>query len=455
MQNKKVTNIVLNSFGMAEFTFAIVMMIAVSYYAFFLTDVAMIGAATMGTILLLARIGDAVSIPLSGAVIQTFQPKLGRFRTWLLVAPPVTALFFILMFTDLHFSPTTKAVFLGFCYIAAHTSINFSSCAHMGLISVLGRTSQERVALSVRKSQFGSAANIVFSLAVIPLVGLLGRGDQGQGFLYCAAIFALLQIAGYWMLFKVSKPYDLPMSESTAGIGRNKLSLKDLVTQIFGNGPLVCILLADSLKFVALFSILGIPTYYFKYIVGNLELVSLFMLVIFIASFVGALLAPSIVRRFGKKGAYIAATLVAALGFMLVRLTAGSNHILYMVFLGLANAGLTVTVAIAPAMYMDAAEYGFFKRGKDGSAFIMSMVSMPIKIGIALSGAVIGYGLAYIGYAPDMVVTQEFIANMLDLNTLLPGACAVAAAVTIFFFNLNEKKVAFYTENNAKARSLG
>ena len=92
---------------------------------FFLTDVAMIGAATMGTILLLARIGDAVSIPLSGAVIQTFQPKLGRFRTWLLVAPPITALFFILMFTDLHFSPTTKAVFLGFCYIAAHASINF------------------------------------------------------------------------------------------------------------------------------------------------------------------------------------------------------------------------------------------------------------------------------------------------------------------------------------------
>ena len=65
-----------------------------------------------------------------------------------------------------------------------------------------------------------------------------------------------------------------------------------------------------------------------------MELVSLFMLVIFIASFAGALLAPSIVRRFGKKGAYVAATLIAALGFMLVRMTAGSNHILYMVLSG-------------------------------------------------------------------------------------------------------------------------
>ena len=160
--SKKVTSKLINSYGFVSFAFNLMMMVAVTYYAYFLTDVAMINAALMGTILLIARICDMISVPITGGIIQSVQLKWGQYRSWILLAPPFTCLFFILMFTNPDFDPITKGIFLGTCYVIAHICVNFAFNAHAGLIAVLGKTPQERMKITKRNVQYMMAYSIVF-----------------------------------------------------------------------------------------------------------------------------------------------------------------------------------------------------------------------------------------------------------------------------------------------------
>ncbi|MDN5331442.1 MAG: hypothetical protein PWP45_667 [Tepidanaerobacteraceae bacterium] len=91
---------------------------------------------------------------------------------------------------------------------------------------------------------------------------------------------------------------------------------------------------------------------------------------------------------------------------------------------------------------MDTAEYGKWKTGKDLTAFIMSMSAMPIKIGVALSGAVVGYGLAMIGYNPLAEPTEGLIKGIINLIALVPISCGLMAAlIFILFYRLTDVKV--------------
>lgn len=454
MKDKNVPPSIITIYGFADFTFNMMMMIAVSYYAYFLTDIAMIGAATMGTILLIARIGDAISLPITGGILQKVQLKWGQFRSWLLVTPPITCLFFILMFTNLDMDMTLKTIFLGSCYVIAHVCVNLTNNGHFGLMGILGKTSADRISLSTKKIQFQTAANIVFSLAFMPLVAWLGGGNEGNGFLYTMVIFAVLQVVGYWNVFRVTKEYDpYDPNKKLSGTGGTGLTVKEMVQQIFGNGQLLTIMGADCIRNAAMFAVLGMATYYFKYAVGNLALITMYMVCTNVVNFLGSLIAPFIVARLGKKSTYLLSCVIPIVAFGLVRIPASTNPFIYTALVSFASFGLTMGMAIAPAMYLDAAEYGQYKTGKDGAAFIMAMYAMPIKIGVALSGAIIGFGLSAIGYSATVEATPDFVRGLLNIISTIPAACAAFALILMLFYRLDDAKVKEYMEANAKRKA--
>lgn len=423
---------------------------AVTYYAYFLTDIIRINAAVVGIMLLIARIGDAISVPVSGAVIQRTQLKWGQFRSWLLVASPLTAIFFILMFIDFNIGTTAKAVFFCIVYILGHTGFNFSYNGHLSLISVLGQTPLDRVNLSTKKAQFQTLSGVAFALTFMPLAGFFGGGNEAKGFLYTMILFAILQVVGALWTFNVTKGYETYDPNKSLGGGMG-LTFGEMMQQIISNSQLLIIMLADTLRFTAMFGIMGLLSYYFAYVVGDLNLITIGIFMGTFGTFVGSLFALSISKRIGKKKTYILSCSISIIAFVLMRLL-GDN---YMTFIGIyfiASVGFILSMSLGPAMYMDAAEYGFYKTGKDGTAFIMAMFSMPIKIGVALSGAVIGFGLAAIGYDPTAIVTPEFTKSMMNLIALLPAICCLGSLLLITFYKLDERAMEKYSQANASVR---
>ena len=124
--------------------------------------------------------------------------------------PLVTFVFFTLTFTHIaSLDYWVKIIFLGTAYIISHVSLNFAYNAQLGLISVLSGNVDDRAKLSARNIQYGYGAQILFSLAAIPILNHLRASyGESQGFFYTVIILASIQVLGYWNLFIRTKEYD-------------------------------------------------------------------------------------------------------------------------------------------------------------------------------------------------------------------------------------------------------
>lgn len=64
--------------------------------------------------------------------------------------------------------------------------------------AVLTSDSAERTTLSAVRILLGSLGATIVAVATLPLVGMLGKGNQQQGFLYTAVIFGVLAAFSCW-----------------------------------------------------------------------------------------------------------------------------------------------------------------------------------------------------------------------------------------------------------------
>lgn len=449
---KKLPGLLVNSYGFANFSFSLMMFLALNYYAIFLTDVALINAAHVGTIMLITHLVDAVAIFASGIMIQRSQMRWGQFRSWLIFTPILTCIFFTLTFTNLPLSYGRKMVYLALAYMIAHISLNFAFNAQLGLISVLTKDVKERLKLATRNIQFGMASQVLFSLAVIPMLLFFSRKSATWGYFYTVLILAVIQVLGYWNLFFRSKGYEKydPSKKLDAS---NKLTIPEMVRQVFGNRQLLLLIGGDTAVSLGLFSITTLTVYYFKYVTQNVAWMSPFTLFMGIFTFLSAAIAPMAANKLGKKNTYLLAAVWYIIGNIALRLFGASSPYIYIAICGLTALIGAMGFSIRQAMYMDTAEYGHYKSGKDASAFIMSMYTLPVKIGIALATTIAGYGLAMIGYIPDIAPTDQFIGNLMNLISFVPAGCGILAFLIMLFYSLSDDKLTIYMETNSKRKA--
>ena len=451
--DKKLPGLLVNSYGFASMTFTLMMSLALNYYSIFLTDVALIAAAHVGTIMLITHLVDAFSIPVSGSIIQRTQLRWGQFRSWLLFPPISTCIFFTLTFTNLPLSYNLKVVYLSLAYMIAHVSLNFAYNAHLGLISVLATSVKERLRLSTRNIQFGMASQIIFSLVVVKyMLYYFSEQSQTWGYFYTVGILAVVQVFGYWFLFYQSKNYDTYNPNKKLAPVFN-LSFKEMITQVLGNKHLRLIMSGDIAVNLGIFSLSTLAPYYFKYVTGNEKFMVQYTLILGTGTFFSTLIAPMVVKKLGKKRTYMFAGAWGTIGYSVLRIFGASDPWVYAFIVFGSVLGAATSYPIRQAMYMDSAEYGFYKTGKDASAFIMAMFTLPTKISIALATTIAGYGLALIGYEANMEATPQFISKLMNLICFIPAGCGFTAFTVMSFYSLKDDKLAEIMEANAKTRA--
>ena len=441
-------------YGVGDFGFTLMSNIESYHFNFFLTNLAQFPLAMVTLITTIASTVDAVLSWMYGAILNSVKPmKWGRYRSWLVAIPWLVPFLYAFQFIKLG-DGWVSAIVIIIAAIASHVAWNFAYVANVSMISVAGKTPEERSQLSSTRAAWANLSKVVFSyvgpgLAAV-MAGLIGEVNQ-----YGAAAFVLgcVMAVLYYAHFRMFDGYEeVQTGQETAGktekkAAKDKTSGMDLIRALLQNPPLIALLVADLAKFMFNFVLMGVATYYFTYVAGNEGMLAPYILVTNIFCVVGAYLSKALSNKFTTRTTTIGVMAIQAV-LLIVSYVFYNNVTLVIVLMSVAMFGYGITYACTPALYGDTIVYSEWKTGKNAAGWISGLQNVPLKVSIMTRGIITNACLAMGGFSAAINASEasEGLKNAISIGFMVIPAIALIIAVLalIFGFRLTKDKVNQY-----------
>lgn len=290
-QKKGLTNALKYFFGVGDAGFVLMSNIETFYFMTFLTDLAGFAAGVAGVINSVFTIVDACLSWLYGGIINgTKAKKWGRYRSWLIMVPWMVPFLYAFMFIRVSDNEWLSAVVIIAASIASHVAWNFSYVANATLISIVGKTPEDKATLASSRATWNNIGGLLFSYMGLPFATLLA-GYVGEKNKFAAAAFCLgiLMVVTYFAHFKMTEGYE-EIETETAGKknDKTKITIREMFASLFQNPPLMVLMLADLAKWCVKFVTAASAIYYFRDAMGNPGLMTTYLLCVAIGAIIGA-----------------------------------------------------------------------------------------------------------------------------------------------------------------------
>ena len=194
--------------------------------------------------------------------------------------------------------------------------------------------------------------------------------------------------------------------------------------------------------FVMLYpAFMGINMYYMTWIMGNPDLMELYMPVLYIAVLITLVAGSPIVPRVGKINAAFVGMFMQLVGNLLP-LADTSSVPLLMVAAVLRGAGPALLLGINLSFLCDVVDYGEWKTGKRIEGPIFAGSSMGGKIGLGLGGAILGAMLNVGGYEGGAASQSQSALNAITITfTWWYSVGSIACTIILFFLRRLDKQM--------------
>jgi glycoside/pentoside/hexuronide:cation symporter, GPH family len=424
----------------------------------FYTDTFGISPAAAGTMLLVTRTVDAVFDPLMGMIGDRTRSRWGRFRPWLLWMCAPFAISGVLAFTTPNFSPGGKLIYAYITYglvMLCYSGINIPYGAMLGVITP---DSAERTKLSTCRFLGAFAGNLIVQGTLLYLVAGFGSGNWGfgnvaaiehlkvgkklsaseaaitqHGFPWAVGVYAVLAAALFLFAFAMTR-------ERVAAQKKHRSSVREDLRDVLRNRPWL-VLSGANVLFLVWVSMRGAATaYYFKYYVGNSQLMASWLVFGTLATLLGVAATEPLARWLGgRKSAYIWLQLINAATCAMLFFATPSNYVL---IYATQIVGSFVGGPLNPliwAMYADTADYAEWRFGRPSTGLLLSAGTFAQKTGWTVGGAVAGWLLAYYGFAADQMQSTATLNGIRAMMSLLPAVASIVTAIVALFYNLDRR----------------
>jgi sugar (glycoside-pentoside-hexuronide) transporter len=434
-------------YGLGEFGSEMVWGMSITFLLYFYTDVFGISAAAAGTLLMMARICDAMLDPVMGMITERVTTRWGKFRPYLLFGTPVLGILLVLTFTTPNFGSGGKLLYAYLTYISLGVVYTVVNLPYGALASTMTQEPDDRNALSAYRSFFARAGDGLFvGLATPALVMALGRGNHAQGFQLTAVIYALLGSAALWFTFSTCH-------ERYVASGHVKLSIPQVVAALRHNGPFFLLMVSFLFFVSAAFTRNSASVYYMTYNVQRPELLGPLLASGTIASLIGIPFSQPLARRIGKRNTFIVGLAGWALSGVAMYLTPYVAVQLLFACYSIGYIAFGLSFGLFWSLISDTVEYSEWKTGVRAEGGIYSIASFLMKLCSAMAGIAPAMVLSLSGYVPNTAQSETALNGINWIMTVLPAVFGVMAITPLMLYRLDEALFARIVADLRRRRS--
>ena len=387
--------------------------------------------ALLGTLLLAARVFDAVTDPLIGIMSDRTRSKYGQRKPWIVAGSLLVPIGGYLLFSPID---NAGAAYFLLCYMLLYLAWTIQEIPAGAWVLEMSRDTKQRARINGYRGTGILLGTIAFTVA--PLVIPAANGSMNFEVLHYVALamFVAVPVSTFLLVRFV------PQGESVANQERPRFS--EIWSSLRGNRPFLVFVVAYlflgmhygfwwSLAFIFIDSYLGLGTQYTA---------------LFLPFFLAAPLAvPIWVRLMNRFGKYRVVTL--AYGATLFFLPAPwfiqpGEHAFAMMLAYFILSGLFYPLFMVPMMTIlgDIIDYDEVKTGKNRSAQYMSVLTFMAKTtqALGISLALIVVGLA--GYQPGAEVqSEQGVLGLRAVYSFFPAITLLPAVLILWKFPINDE----------------
>lgn len=420
-----------------------------SFQQMFYTDVLGLKAGSISTLLLVARIWDAINDPIWGSFIDSRKPtKYGRFRPYILGASIPLAIAAVLMFTKIPgLSAGGYLAFAYFSYIFYGMMYTGTNIPYGSLASVITTDEIERSSLSMWRSigagLGGLPAQILLPLFVYSVSASGQKYLDGGKLTLAVAGLGVLTVVVYFLHFKMTKErVALPPKQK-----QKDHNIGHTIRTLLKNRPFLILCAVSMLLIAFQFYTQTNYNYLLKNFYNKPGLYSFVTVCTYLPMAMFIPFMGKLIRRFGKKEICSAGLAVAAVVNFVMFAMRGSalaqNPYFFLILVFFSGAGQTFLVLEVWALVMDVIDYQEKLSGRREEGTTYAFFSFTRKLGQTLAGVGSAALLGAIGYDGTQIEqSAEVLPKLYDISTLIPAITLLLMFVLLKFgYPLSKKKL--------------
>ena len=412
------------SFGLAGLGQNMVYNYTTAYIMVFYTDVVKLLPATVGTLMLIARIFDAVNDPIMGMIIDRTSTKKGKLIPYLRVIPIPMAVFTLLVFFVPDMSYTIRLLYAYVSFILWDLMYTISDVPYWGLSVAITSDPNERLKL-ISLARILCNIGLAISIVIPPLmISYFGGGS----FAYFITAVAMALTGS--LLFSLVGLY---AKERTTLEKQESAPLRILLK----NKPLLYLQLSRFLQaFRMVIATAGL--YFAKYNMNDEAAFSILGGLLIAAMILAMLVTPFLKKLFSKKQLYNYSLLLGFASHMLMFILGFENMIINYILLFISGLSLGLNDVITYTLVGDCVDYCEYQTGIRTEGLSFSLHTFTTKLQSAFGLFWIGIILTQVGFVENSVQSSQTLNGIFSLISLYPAIASLLAIIPMFWFKFSE-----------------
>lgn len=404
----------------------------------YFTDIALVSAGIIGTVILVMRVTDGFSDLLMGRIIDCTGTRWGKARPWIFAGTVGISVTLLLIFhVPAQWTTAGKVGYFAVVYfLLMVVFVTMEGISATTMIAYMTNDPVKRNALGA-SNMAGTYIGGIIALTVT--AGLLSAWGYDQGaYDRTMVIYAVLILAaGLFAFFRLKEDPDIVPERKKEDKVPVALALRSILKNKYYLYAVAAGLLINLINGINT----GLGVYYCRDLFGNAGLYSLVTIATLLPILIGMPFAVKIANRigryktlaFGRLG-YLIFVAVASVGIMM------KNVPVY--FAGMAMAGLFGASfgACFTATVADTCDYSEYISGVKATGMLLSATSFCNKVGLGLGSAVTGLLLVLARYDGSLETQSAYTVRVEQLSVaIIPVVLTAIVTLCLFRCNIDGK----------------